>query len=76
MEIFAPGPLHLGSVIVWTVIALLLAAAGGAVMGMKLAGKDLGNALAAMLGAMFGPAGAVPGILLALIILALTGGTP
>jgi hypothetical protein len=36
---------------------------------VKLAGKDLGNELAASMGAMFGPIGAVPGILLALVIL-------
>lgn len=52
-----------------TLLAALLAVAGGAVAGMKLAGKDLGLPLAAMMGAMFGPLAAVPGILLALIVL-------
>jgi hypothetical protein len=44
---------------------------GGALAGILLAGKDLGNELAGAMGAMFGPTGAVPGVLLGLIILAL-----
>ena len=40
---------------------------GGALAGIQLAGKDLGTELAGAMGAMFGPTGAVPGILLGLI---------
>lgn len=47
-------------------VALVLSMAGGA-----LAGKDLGNELAAMMGAMFGPTAAVPAVLVGLIVLAL-----
>ena len=64
------GQLNIMTILIWTLIAFLLAAAGGALTGLRLAGKDLGNELAAMMGAMFGPTGAVPGVLLGLIILA------
>jgi len=70
MTQLASGHLDALTVVIWTVIAALLAMVGGATAAVRLAGKDLGNDLAALLGAMFGPVGAVPGILLALIILA------
>jgi hypothetical protein len=44
--------------------------AGGALAGLVLARKDLGASLAALMGAMYGPVAAVPGILAALIVLA------
>jgi hypothetical protein len=40
------------------------------VAGVVLGGKDLGNSLAASMGALYGPMAAVPGILIGLIILA------
>ena len=61
-------------IVLWTLVAFVVAMAGGALTGVKLAGKDLGNELAALIGAMFGPTGAVPGILLGLIVLAVIGG--
>lgn len=67
----ANGQLNALTVLIWAVVALLLSMAGGAATGVKLAGKDLGNELAAMMGAMFGPTGALPGVFLGLIILAL-----
>ena len=51
--------------------AFVLSMAGGAVAGVRLAGKDLGNELAAMMGAMFGPTAAVPAVLVGLVVLAL-----
>ena len=57
------------SIVLWSLFAAILAIVGGALAGMKLAGKDFGNALAAMMGAMFGPVAVVPGVLLGLIIL-------
>ena len=59
------------SILWWTVLSILLSLAAGAVSGMALAGKDLGNNLAAMMGAMFGPVAAAPGILIGLIVLAI-----
>ena len=52
-------------------LALLLSMAGGALAAIRLAGKDLGNELAALMGAMFGPTAAVPGVLVGLVVLAL-----
>ncbi len=69
MQQLAEGRLTMVTVIVWTFIAAVLSIAAGAVAGMTLAGKDLGNSLAAALGAMYGPVAAVPGILVALIVL-------
>lgn len=70
MHQLVSGQLTVLTVLIWTVIIFLLSMAGGAIAAVKLAGKDLGNELAASMGAMFGPTGAVPGILLGLIILA------
>ena len=65
------GSLGAAAIIFWTMLAAVLAMAGGALAGMKLAGKDLGNALASMMGLLFGPVAAVPGVLLALLLLKL-----
>ena len=51
------------------VLALLVAALAGAAAGVRLAGKDLGNALAAMMGAFFGPTAVVPATLVGLLVL-------
>ena len=61
--------LGLAAIVLWTILAALLAIAGGAVASVKLAGKDLGNMLAAMMGAMIGPGAVVPGVVIGLIIL-------
>ena len=61
--------LDLAAIVLWTILATHLTIAGGAVEGVKLAGKDLGNMLAAMMGAMFGPVAVVPGVVTGLIIL-------
>jgi hypothetical protein len=66
----ASGRLTAITITVWTLLSIVLSIAAGAAGGMALAGKDLGNTLAALMGAMYGPVAAVPGILLALIILA------
>jgi len=68
----ASGRLTVLTIVVWTILAFVTATIGGAIAGMWLAGKDLGNDLAAIMGAMFGPTAAVPAILLALVVLALT----
>jgi len=59
----------------WTAIglvalALVLGMLGGAATGARLAGKYLGNGLAAMMGAIFGPAAVVPAALLGVALLA------
>ncbi len=52
-------------------LALVASLIGGAIGGMIVGGKHLGNELAAMMGGFYGPMAAVPGAILALIILAL-----
>lgn len=48
---------------------LVCALLGGAIMGIKLAGKDIGNEMAGMMGALYGVTHAVPVIVLGLVIL-------
>ena len=55
----------------WLLVAFVLSMVGGAAAGVRLAGKDLGNDLAAVMGAMFGPTAVVPAVLLGLLVLAL-----
>lgn len=64
-------PLALVSILVWTLLAFVLAIAGGALMGLRLGASALGKELAALMGALFGPVAAVPGVLLGLLILKL-----
>lgn len=71
MQQLTGGSLNMTSILVWTLLAAVLAIAGGALAGILLAGKDLGNQLAAMMGGMFGPVAVVPGVFLGLIILKL-----
>lgn len=51
-------------------VALAAAVVGGAVSAVKLAGKDLGYGLAAMMGGFFGPTAALPATLLGIALLA------
>lgn len=51
-------------------LAGVLAAIGGAAMGIAIGGKDLGRALAAIMGAFYGPAAVLPAVAVGLIILA------
>jgi hypothetical protein len=66
----ADGRITVLTVGLWTLLSLVLSIAAGAAAGVVLAGKDLGNSLAALMGGMYGPVAAVPGILAALIVLA------
>lgn len=65
------GELTVVTVAIWIAIAFLLSVMGGACAGVVLAGKDLGNELAALMGGMFGPTAAVPAVLAGLIVLQL-----
>lgn len=64
------GRLTTLTVLVWTLLSMLMSIGAGALAGMVLAGKDLGNNLAALFGALYGPLAAVPGVLLGLVVLA------
>ena len=65
------GQISPATAVLWLLLAFVVAMGGGAFAGVRLAGKDLGNELAAMMGAMFGPTAAVPAVLVGLIVLAL-----
>lgn len=51
--------------------ALVLGAAGGALGGMLVGGRHIGYRLSAMMGTFFGPIAALPGVLVALLVLVL-----
>ncbi len=51
-------------------LALCLAMLGGALTGTWIAGKHLGRELAALMGAFYGPAAAVPAVALGIALLA------
>ncbi|MFM6306790.1 MAG: hypothetical protein ACKPGB_00660, partial [Dolichospermum sp.] len=55
----------------WLIIALILSMVGGAIGGIILAGKDIGYKFAAIIGSLFAPAGAIPTVILGLLILSL-----
>ena len=67
---FLNGPLTPVSAGALVLIALLFSMAGGALAGMRLGAQHMGASLAALMGAMFGSAGALPGVLVGLLILA------
>lgn len=52
------------------VAAIFIGAGGGAIGGALVGGKHMGYGLAAMLGCFFGPIAALPGVALALAIMA------
>ncbi len=54
---------------VWLFLALLFGLAGGAIGGLKVGGEALGKQLAMLMGAFYGPFAALPGIIVAMIIL-------
>lgn len=56
---------------IWIAIGFLLSVLGGACAGVVLAGRDLGNELAALMGGMFGPTAAVPAVVAGLLVLQL-----
>lgn len=63
--------------IVGAAVALMAGTAaslvGGALGGIVVGGKALGNELAALMGGFYGPLAGVPGLVVGLIVLALVG---
>ncbi len=57
------------TVIELLVASLVLAIGAGALAGMKLAGKDLGYGLAAMMGGFFGPTAVLPAVIIGVVLL-------
>jgi hypothetical protein len=66
--------LSLGVTVIALAIGILASIAGGAVGGVLVGGKHLGNELAAMMGAFYGPLAGSGGVALALIALKLVVG--
>lgn len=54
---------------VWLLVAIAFSIIGGALGGVALAGKDLGNRLAAMIGGLYGPAAMIPATALGLALI-------
>jgi hypothetical protein len=69
-EQLAAGHLNPVSILVWTILSILVAVVAGVISGILLAGKTLGNDLAAAMGAMFGPVAVAPAVLVGLMLLA------
>ena len=53
------------------IVGVVASIAGGALGGIAVGGKALGNELAALMGGFYGPLAGVPGILIGLVLLAL-----
>ena len=71
MQSFASNEVTIGTGLVCLLIAVIVGAGAGAIGGLKIGAADIGKEMAASMGAFFGPLAAVPGVLLALIILKL-----
>jgi hypothetical protein len=54
--------------VVFCLAALALGALGGALGGVLVGGRHIGYGLSAMMGTFFGPIAALPGIVLALVV--------
>ncbi len=50
-------------------VGILLGLGGGALMGWRIAGKDLGESFAALMGTLFGSTAVVPGVIVGILIL-------
>lgn len=64
-------PISLTSAFIACLLAIVAGAAGGALSSMIIGGEYMGKELAALMGSFYGPIAALPGIALALLILAL-----
>jgi hypothetical protein len=60
-----------GSAVFALIVGVIASGIGGAGGGLLVGGKAIGNQLAAMLGSFYGPVGALPGLAVGLIALAL-----
>ncbi len=53
------------------IVGVMASIIGGALGGIAVGGKALGNELAALMGGFYGPLAGLPGVLLGLVVLAL-----
>lgn len=64
-------PITLTATAIALLLAVLAGAAGGALSSMYIGGEYMGKELAALMGSFYGPIAALPGIVIALVVLAL-----
>ncbi len=55
------------------IVGTLASIAGGAIGGIMVGGKSLGNELAALMGGFYGPLAGIAGLLVGLIVIAIIG---
>jgi hypothetical protein len=65
--------LSIGAAALAFVIGVLASSAGGAIGGVVVGGKALGNELAAMMGGFFGPLAGIGGLVIGFVLLAILG---
>lgn len=68
---FTSQELTLATGLAWLLVGVVFSIAGGALGGIILAGKDIGTRLSAMIGGLYGPAAAIPALLLGLGLIGL-----
>jgi hypothetical protein len=61
----------LASNVLAVAVAILFSAAGGALGGIAVGGRVLGNELAAMMGSFYGPLAGVGGVLIGVVVAAI-----
>lgn len=68
---FTSQQITLATGLVWLLIGVACSIAGGALGGIALAGREIGVRLSAMIGGLYGPAAAIPAMLLGLSLIGL-----
>jgi hypothetical protein len=58
-------------VVVAFIVGVIASIAGGAVGGVAVGGKHIGNELAAMMGGFYGPLAGISGLIVGLVVLGL-----
>lgn len=71
MDGLVTGDITFGTGILLFLVAAITGAIGGAIGGILIGGKDIGNELAAIVGAFFGPVVTAPGTVVGLLLLSL-----
>ena len=67
----AIASLSIAGAAVALIVGVMASIIGGALGGVAVGGKALGNELAALMGGFYGPLAGVPGIVIGLLVLAL-----
>ena len=65
--------MDINTLIIAATVGVIASALGGAVGGVIVGGKSIGNEIAAMMGSFYGPLAGIGGVALGLAVLVLTG---